>query len=512
MLKKLDIRKKLLILSVLGVFFVIVTGGVGYEASVVLHSASENVISVNRAIRVQMESDMAHDAVRADVLAALLASGENDPDGVKEAKADLDEHGKTFNDSIQELVKLPLSKASLDAVNKVGPVLDSYLKSAYSVIALAEKDKPSAMTQMDSFIKAFKSLETQMSDVSDTIESEAKLVQKASDETTTRVSYVILGVILFAVASLFVTRRIVSRSIIEPINEALLIADAVADGYLNTAIVLDGAGETYHLMQALQRMQEHLTEVADVVRQSSNAISKDAQEITESSLDLNRRTEMQAGEIEETSATMKEMRDTVSSNAEITQQAAQLAQAASINAKDGGNSVIEITQTMTQISDSSHRINDIISVIDGIAFQTNILALNAAVEAARAGEHGRGFAVVASEVRTLAQRSAGAAKEIKELIQDNVQRVTEGNKQTEQFKNRMSEIVLQVEHVTQLISDISHSTQQQASGIQQITDAVSSFDQAIQQNSHLVENSVNTASNLKTQSDQLLAAIALFQK
>jgi methyl-accepting chemotaxis protein len=326
------------------------------------------------------------------------------------------------------------------------------------------------------------------------------------------VSYVILGVILFAVASLFVTRRIVSRSIIEPINEALLIADAVADGYLNTAIVLDGAGETYHLMQALQRMQEHLTEVADVVRQSSNAISKDAQEITESSLDLNRRTEMQAGEIEETSATMKEMRDTVSSNAEITQQAAQLAQAASINAKDGGNSVIEITQTMTQISDSSHRINDIISVIDGIAFQTNILALNAAVEAARAGEHGRGFAVVASEVRTLAQRSAGAAKEIKELIQDNVQRVTEGNKQTEQFKNRMSEIVLQVEHVTQLISDISHSTQQQASGIQQITDAVSSFDQAIQQNSHLVENSVNTASNLKTQSDQLLAAIALFQK
>jgi methyl-accepting chemotaxis protein len=424
----------------------------------------------------------------------------------------LDEHGKTFNDSIQELVSLPLSKTSLDAINKVGPVLDSYLKSAYSVIALAEKDKPAAMKQMDSFVKAFKALETEMSDVSDTIESEAKLVQTASESTTETVSYIILGVIIFAVASLFIARRIVSRSIIEPINEALLIADAVADGYLNTAIVLDGAGETHHLMQALQRMQEHLTEVADVVRQSSNAISKDAQEITESSLDLNRRTEMQAGEIEETSATMKEMRDTVSSNAEITQQAAQLAQAASINAKDGGNSVMEITQTMTQISDSSHRINDIISVIDGIAFQTNILALNAAVEAARAGENGRGFAVVASEVRTLAQRSAGAAKEIKELIQDNVQRVTEGNKQTEQFKNRMSEIVLQVEHVTQLISDISQSTQQQASGIQQITDAVSSFDQAIQQNSHLVENSVNTASNLKTQSDQLLGAIALFQR
>lgn len=301
-----------------------------------------------------------------------------------------------------------------------------------------------------------------------------------------------------------------TRSITNPLQQAVVLAQAVADGKLNSNIAIVGKDETAKLLTALKAMQNNLAKVVSGVRQSAEGVATSSAEIAQGNLNLSERTEQQASSLEETAASMEELGSTVRKNTDNAKQANQLAQNAALVASNGGEVVNQVVQTMRGINDSSKRIADIISVIDGIAFQTNILALNAAVEAARAGEQGRGFAVVASEVRSLAQRSADAAKEIKGLISTSVERVEQGSALVDKAGATMAEIVSSIKTVSDIMTEISAASDEQNAGVGQVAEAVTMMDQATQQNAALVEESTAAAEGLKGQAQQLVQMMAVF--
>ena len=302
-----------------------------------------------------------------------------------------------------------------------------------------------------------------------------------------------------------------SRAIARPIGQASQLARAVASGDLSLQISANGDDEVAQLMRALKDMQASLSQVVGNVRQNADGVATASAQIAQGNQDLSQRTEQQASALEETAASMEELSATVKQNADNAKQANQLALGASSVAVQGGEVVGQVVQTMKGINDSSKKIADIISVIDGIAFQTNILALNAAVEAARAGEQGRGFAVVASEVRSLAGRSADAAKEIKSLITASVERVEQGSALVDQAGTTMTEVVNAIKRVTDIMGEISAASAEQSAGVAQIGEAVGNMDQTTQQNAALVEESAAAAESLKGQAQQLVHAVSVFK-
>ena len=301
------------------------------------------------------------------------------------------------------------------------------------------------------------------------------------------------------------------RSITVPVHEAVAVATAVAGGDLSVAVPVRGTNEFGQLMTALSDMRDHLSQVVSKVRQGSEGVATASSEIASGNHDLSARTESQASALEETSSSMEQLGETVKQNADSARQANQLAMSASGVAVKGGEVVGQVVETMKGINESSRKISDIIAVIDGIAFQTNILALNAAVEAARAGEQGRGFAVVASEVRSLAGRSADAAKEIKTLINASVERVEHGTALVDQAGATMNEVVTSIKRVTDIMGEIASASTEQALGVSQVSEAVSQMDQVTQQNAALVEEMAAAASSLKTQAHDLVQVVAAFK-
>jgi methyl-accepting chemotaxis protein len=304
---------------------------------------------------------------------------------------------------------------------------------------------------------------------------------------------------------------LIARSIVVPLRRAVVSADRIAEGDLREALHAEGRSETAELLRALGRMQHALRSVVGQVRSGVDSVTTASAQIAAGNLDLSQRTEEQASSLQQTAASMEQLTGTVTQSADSARQANQLAQAASVAATNGGTAVREVVGTMEQISSSSRRISDIIGTIDGIAFQTNILALNAAVEAARAGEQGRGFAVVATEVRTLAQRSAQAAKEIKTLIADSSEKVEAGGRQVAEAGAAMDRIVQQVKRVTDLVAEISSAATEQSSGIGQVNQAVAQMDQVTQQNAALVEESAAAAQSLSAQAQKLASVVAVFK-
>ena len=304
---------------------------------------------------------------------------------------------------------------------------------------------------------------------------------------------------------------LISRSIVRPLARAVEVAETVAAGDLSVDIRVESRDETGQLMQALKNMNESLAKVVGEVRTGTETIATASGQIASGNQDLSSRTEHQASSLQQTAASMEELTSTVKQNADNARQANQLAVSASEVAVKGGSVVSQVVDTMGSINASSKKIVDIIGVIDGIAFQTNILALNAAVEAARAGEQGRGFAVVASEVRSLAQRSAAAAKEIKTLIGDSVEKVEEGSKQVEEAGRTMDEIVGSVKRVTDIMGEITAASQEQTSGIEQINQAITQMDQVTQQNAALVEEASAAAQSLQEQASSLSQVVGVFR-
>nr|WP_315847716.1 methyl-accepting chemotaxis protein [uncultured Rhodoferax sp.] len=316
----------------------------------------------------------------------------------------------------------------------------------------------------------------------------------------------VVAVLLALVAATYIT-----RSITKPLSEALDVAANVATGNLTVQVHSSSRDEIGQLLQAMKAMQDSLVAVVSKVRSGSESVANASAEIAQGNNDLSARTEQQASALEETAASMEELNSAVKQNADNASQANQLAMNASTVAVQGGEVVGQVVQTMKGINDSSRKIADIISVIDGIAFQTNILALNAAVEAARAGEQGRGFAVVASEVRSLAGRSAEAAKEIKTLIGDSVSRVEQGTALVDRAGSTMTEVVTSIRRVTDIMAEISAASHEQSAGVNQVGEAITQMDQVTQQNAALVEEMAAAASSLKSQAGELVQTVAVFK-
>ena len=327
-------------------------------------------------------------------------------------------------------------------------------------------------------------------------------------EQSKLVSLLAMG-LMIAIGTLIAWR--LSADISGGVIQAQKTADAIASGALNEPIDTNYGAEVGQLLRSLEAMQSSLSAVVSNVRTGSEGVATASSEIAQGNHDLSARTEQQASALEETSASMEQLGATVKQNADSAHQANKLATQASAVAIQGGEVVSQVVETMKGINDSSRKISDIISVIDGIAFQTNILALNAAVEAARAGDQGRGFAVVASEVRSLAGRSAEAAKEIKSLINASVERVEEGTALVDKAGTTMTEVVSSIKRVTDLMGEISAASSEQSAGVAQIGEAVTSMDQVTQQNAALVEEMAAAASSLKSQANDLVQVVAVFK-
>jgi methyl-accepting chemotaxis protein len=335
-------------------------------------------------------------------------------------------------------------------------------------------------------------------------------IEEAAAATRARVAAVVVALAVLAALAV-VLMMLVARHTVRSFQRALDVARAVGGGDLGVQIAAGGRDESGQLMNALADMTRQLTEVVQTTRLNAESVATASGQISQGNNDLSSRTEEQASALQQTAASMKQLAATVRQNADHAQQGNELALSASGIAARGGEVVGQVVQTMKGINDSSRKIADIISVIDGIAFQTNILALNAAVEAARAGEQGRGFAVVASEVRTLAQRSADAAKEIKSLISTSVERVEQGSALVDQAGSTMEDVVQSIRRVTDLMGEISAASREQSQGVAQIGEAVQQMDQATQQNAALVEESAAAADSLKLQAQQLVGAVAVFK-
>ncbi len=350
--------------------------------------------------------------------------------------------------------------------------------------------------------------------LNDQIKLQKAAVAEASEQAAdtydeTRVLMGVLGAVILLAAALIAWR--ISASITGPVAKALEVANTVAAGDLTSRIEVDTRDEMGQLLQALKAMNESLARTVQTVRSGTETIASASGEVAAGSMDLSSRTEQQAGSLEETASSMEELTSTVKQNAENARQANMLADSASNVAARGGAVIEEVVGTMREIHQASGKMADIIGVIDGIAFQTNILALNAAVEAARAGEQGRGFAVVAGEVRNLAQRSAAAAREIKALIVDSTGRVEAGSKLVGDAGSTMREIVDSVRRVTDIMSEISAASAEQSSGIEQVNQAITQMDEVTQQNAALVEQTSAAAEAMQDQAARLAQAVSVFR-
>ncbi len=410
---------------------------------------------------------------------------------------------------IEALVQGDKAKGLLAAIatarqaynDKLNEIRELHRGGEPNVPALVDKDlRPLA----DKYLQSLDDLRKTMA---------AQLAESQADTSTlAKASQVLLGVgTLVAVALGALMGLTVTRSIVRPLQQGQQAAESIADGDLTHTITANGNDETGQLLQALSTMQSRLATIVGNVRYSAEGVATASAEIASGNNDLSARTEQQASALEETAASMEELGSTVRQNADNARTANQLAMSASTVAQQGGDVVAEVVDTMKGINDSSRKIADIISVIDGIAFQTNILALNAAVEAARAGEQGRGFAVVAGEVRSLAQRSAEAAKEIKGLIGTSVERVERGTALVDKAGATMTEVVSAIRRVTDIMGEISAASSEQSQGVSQVGEAITQMDQATQQNAALVEQSAAAADSLKTQAGQLVDAVAVFR-
>ncbi|WP_413436797.1 methyl-accepting chemotaxis protein [Sulfuriferula sp. GW1] len=335
--------------------------------------------------------------------------------------------------------------------------------------------------------------------------------RKDAEQSFNSIHRVMLGLTAFALLLGALVAWLITRSITHPINRAVKIAQTVAGGDLTSRIEVTSKDETGQLLQALKEMNDGLSKIVSQVRSGTDTIATATSQIAAGNLDLSSRTEEQASSLEETASSMEELTSTVKQNAEHARHANQLVMSTSEFAVKGGHVVGQVVHTMASIKASSRKISDIIGVIDGIAFQTNILALNAAVEAARAGEQGRGFAVVAAEVRNLAQRSAGAAKEIKILIGDSVEKVDMGSKLVDEAGETMDDIVTSVELVTEIMSGIANASKEQSSGIEQVNQAVGQMDEVTQQNAALVEEAAAASESLQDQAGKLAQVVSIFK-
>jgi methyl-accepting chemotaxis protein len=459
--------------------------------------------------------DMIHDVIRSDVALALMALGGDTSLGISDGAAEFEAHGKEMITLVKGLDRTGISEELRKKVRVAIPNVERYVALANNVVVAPNVDAAEVRARVPEFEKMFQLLEQDLDGVIDDITATAMALQKSTTDSGQLGARAIELTTLLALAALGFVSWLIGRSITKPINHAVRVAQAVASGDLSLQIEASGKGEMGQLMGALKLMNQSLnskmSQVMGQLRISGEAIATASRQLVQGNMNLSSRTEEQASTVEETAASVEELSSTVKQNAQNAHEAKELAELASGVASRGGEVVSRVVSTMDQIHKSSKKISEIISVIDGISFQTNILALNAAVEAARAGEQGRGFAVVASEVRNLAQRSAAAAKEIKGLIGDSVGKVELGSKLVAEAGQTMTETVDSIRRVTALMFDIANASQEQSEGIEQIGQAITQIDDVTQQNAALVEQASAASESLERQSDGLAELLRAFR-
>ena len=432
---------------------------------------------------------------------------------IKKELVNIEERNKGIDASIASLNTIITDGKGKEQVKAIGELRDKFLPAQNKFVALINEDKKDeAMVklmfsvrplqgkyfeQLDSFIK----------------HQDNEMAKAGTDSTAAaqQTGMFILALAAAAVALSILVGFLTTLRITRPLNAAVKVAKRVANGDLTSEIRIRTQDETGELMQALQHMNESLARLVGEVRQGTETIAGASREIASGNMDLSHHTQEQAASLQETASSMSQLTQTVRQNADNAREANNLAGTASQIAEKGGAVVSQVVQTMGSINESSRKIVDIIGVIDGIAFQTNILALNAAVEAARAGEQGRGFAVVASEVRSLAQRSASAAKEIKELISDSVEKVDAGAKLVDQAGSTMNEVVESVKRVTAIMAEITSANQEQSASIEQLNHMVVQMDGVTQQNAALVEEAAASAESMQNQAATLSQLVSVFK-
>jgi methyl-accepting chemotaxis protein len=453
------------------------------------------------------------DNVRGSIARVFQIVAETDPQESAKAQERLAANTKGFNDAIEKLEPMLYLPEGKKMLGEIKVARDTYVSSSGKVMALLKAGNRDEASKM-AFSETYKALHAFANEVRDLNDFQQKLFDERGAQSTetyqsARTQMLILSIIAIIIGMGF--GWWITGSITGPIHNAVEVAQTIAAGELGSHIDVSSNDETGQLMQALKEMNESLNNVCSQVRAGTDTIATASCQIAAGNMDLSSRTEEQASSLEETAASMEELTGTVRQNADNARQANQLAVTASDVASKGGAVVAQVVDTMGAINASAKKIVDIIGVIDGIAFQTNILALNAAVEAARAGEQGRGFAVVASEVRNLAQRSAAAAKEIKTLIDHSVENVEIGTKLVDQAGVTMHEIVESVKRVTDVMSEITAASQEQMQGIDQITVAISQMDTVTQQNAALVEEAAAAAATMQDQAANLTQVVSVFK-
>ena len=462
--------------------------------------------------KVKLET-VALDNVRGSIARVFQMTVDEDPARIAENANRFAANRKAFDDALQQLDGKLVRPGAREALSKAVQSGASYSALVAKVADLTRAGQR-AEAQKLAFGETYVALHQFAGDLRTLTDFSQKVMEDLGDEaelTYARTRNLMVAFSLFSVLLGLILAVWVTRSITQPIAQAASVAEAVAEGDLTLRIQADSNDALGQLCQALNHMTQRLSTLVGSVRSNAESLAGSSAEIAHGNQDLSNRTEQQASALQQTAAAMEELSTTVKLNAENAGTANQLAMSASSLAVQGGEVVSEVVQTMKGINESSRRIADIISVIDGIAFQTNILALNAAVEAARAGEQGRGFAVVASEVRSLASRSADAAREIKTLISTSVERVEQGSSQVDRAGATMTEVVSAIRRVTDIMGDISAASSQQSDGVSQVGVAVTHMDQATQQNAALVEQMAAAASSLSQQASELVGAVAAFK-
>ncbi|MDO8413047.1 MAG: methyl-accepting chemotaxis protein [Gallionellaceae bacterium] len=507
----LNIKQRLSGFMLLSLIFVATVAVNGYWAIPRLTSGMVDIVLTASAIRNHKQSDAMRMALHNDVFAALQAGLHKDEVEKQTVLRDVEEHAAIFRENMAKNAALPLSQDFKEVLQIAQPALEAYITSAESIVKLAVENPTAAYAQLSEFKDSSAVLADPMAVLSELMEESVKVSQEAADKQVVIVRNTIVSTMVLALLVLSIISWLLIRSITRPLLGAVKLAHTVASGDLTSVIEIKSRDETGKMMQALKDMNDSLVKIVGNVRGSVDAITLSAKEIATGNSDLSQRTEEQASSLQETASSMEELSATVKHNAENAKQANQLTLSARDVAVKGGDIVSKVVTTMASINDSSNKIVDIISVIEGIAFQTNILALNAAVEAARAGEQGRGFAVVAAEVRTLAQRSAAAAKEIKALIDDSVGKVKGGTKLVDEAGKTMDEIVTAVRRMTDIMAEISAASSEQSSGIDQVNQAINQMDQATQQNAALVEEAAAAAEAMKEEAENLTLSVSVFK-
>jgi methyl-accepting chemotaxis protein len=507
----MKLRTQIVAFGCAGALLAALAGGIGLLASSRLGQSIEEAILAGHALQASQEADMMHDAIRGDGQLALLGALEKVPERIAEAERGLKDHAATYGRSLAQLEKLPLSRESRDALASVKPLVGRYIEAAEHMVKSSSTDVAAAQRAVPALQAAFAQLEDGMEALSKSIEKRGTELNEHAQAGVSQTQFAIGAALLLATAAMLGLALWLARRMTRPMAHAVSVADQLAQGDLSVPIRPAGNDETVRLLQAMADMQTSFSGIVRDVQANADRVASASTQIAQGNQDLSGRTEQQASSLQQTAATMEQFGTNVRNNADNARQANQLALGATSVAAKGGAMMGQVVETMTGINTSSRKIAEIIGVIDGIAFQTNILALNAAVEAARAGEQGRGFAVVAGEVRNLAQRSAEAAREIKTLITASVERVEQGTALVGQAGKTMDEIVSSIQRVTDIVGEISSASVEQSAGVDQVGQAVTQMDQATQQNAALVEQSAAAAESLRLQSQQLVRAVAAFK-